>query len=83
MPAISQSRTATGSKSRYITFPIRESPQLNTAGLSWAGQWSSSQANPFSTTSDRPLSLAAHSYQWRRPATCRRSGVSPGKRLTR
>ena len=40
--AISQSSTATGSKSRNIMLPMRASPQLITGAPSVAGQWSSS-----------------------------------------
>ena len=77
--AISQSRTATGSKSRYITLPIRESPQHRTAS-SVSGRLASSQASARSTIGERPMSGTAKSYQARVAGEVRASSVAPRAR---
>ena len=59
--AISQSSTATGSKSRYIMLPTRESPQESTVGPSCLGQWSSSQVKERSSSGERIPSEAVQS----------------------
>ena len=75
MVAISQSRTATGAKSSYITLPIRASPQLSTVSPGSAGWLASSQSRIFSTIGDRPRSGTANSYHARRAARLRSIGV--------
>ena len=63
--AISQSSTATGSKSSYSTLPTRESPQTSTGSVAAtsSGQFASSQSSARSTSGDRPMSGTANSYQ--------------------
>jgi len=83
--AISQSRTATVSKSRYIMLPIRESPQTSTGSPSSAGRFASSQARPRSMSGERGLASAvviAYSYQARVLARLRASGVAPSWPVT-
>ena len=75
MVAISQSRTATGAKSRYIMLPIRASPQLSTVPPGSAGWLASSQSRSFSTSGERPRSGTANSYHARRAARLRSIGV--------
>ena len=48
--AISQSRTATGVKSRYRRLPMRESPHTSVGGPSVAGRFACSHSNRRSTT---------------------------------
>ena len=75
--AISQSRTPTGAKSRYMQLPMRESPQDTTASPSRSGNRSSSQARQRSMTEER-WSVPAHQrYHAVVRARCRRSGVAP------
>ena len=87
--AISQSSTATGSKSSYMTLPIRESPQQSTAS-SVSGRLASSHASARSVIGDRPMSGTAKSYQARTWARLRASarvarvvGVEEGERRGR
>jgi len=59
--AISQSNTATGSKSWYMMLPIRASPQLSTFGPGSAGQCCSSHSKVRSMSGMRtPSSASAH-----------------------